>query len=75
MLCRLLILFVEFKLRLVATYFDLLRENITSKFQILRSAFEEEAKRIGRPRLLLTAAVAAGEGTIETAYEIGPISK
>ncbi|XP_076075265.1 putative chitinase 10 isoform X1 [Mytilus galloprovincialis] len=51
------------------------KHRFTQLCKILRSAFEDDAKRIGRPRLLLTAAVAAGEGTIETAYEIGYISK
>ncbi|CAC5409184.1 E3.2.1.14 [Mytilus coruscus] len=51
------------------------KQRFTQLCKILRSAFEDEAKKIGRPRLLLTAAVAAGEETIESAYEIGPISK
>ncbi|XP_071132083.1 probable chitinase 10 isoform X1 [Mytilus edulis] len=51
------------------------KQRFTQLCKILRSAFEDEGKRIGRPRLLLTAAVAAGDGTIETAYEIGSISK
>ncbi|XP_059806631.1 acidic mammalian chitinase-like [Hypanus sabinus] len=38
--------------------------------QELVSAFEAEGKSTGRPRLLLSAAVAAGRPTIETAYEI-----
>ena len=44
-------------------------------FQLLRSAFEKESKLTGKPRLLLTAAVAAGENTIQTAYDIDLISK
>uniref|UniRef100_UPI00398F4339 acidic mammalian chitinase-like n=1 Tax=Pristiophorus japonicus TaxID=55135 RepID=UPI00398F4339 len=38
--------------------------------QELIAAFETEGKSIGKPRLLLSAAVAAGKPTIETAYEI-----
>jgi chitinase len=44
-------------------------------FQMLRNAFEKESRLTGRPRLLLTAAVAAGEKTIQTAYDIDLISK
>ena len=43
--------------------------------QILRKAFEDESKQTGNPRLLLTAAVGAGEGTVKLAYEIGLISQ
>jgi hypothetical protein len=38
--------------------------------QEMRAAFEAEAKKTSRARLLLSAAVAAGQGNIETAYEI-----
>ena len=40
----------------------------------LRAAFEQEAIATGRERLLLTAAVAAGQSTVETAYDIPRIS-
>ena len=43
--------------------------------QLCREIYEEEAKRTGRPRLLLTAAVAAGKSTIDQGYEIDKISQ
>uniref|UniRef100_A0A8D1U2G5 chitinase n=1 Tax=Sus scrofa TaxID=9823 RepID=A0A8D1U2G5_PIG len=39
------------------------------------TAFDEEAKNTGRPRLLITAAVSAGKGTIDAGYEIAEIGK
>lgn len=39
-------------------------------FQDLLTAFEAEAADSGRPRLLLTAAVAAGKSTVDPAYDI-----
>ena len=36
----------------------------------LKEAYEAEAKATGLPRLLLTAAVAAGRWTIEPAYQV-----
>ncbi|CAG6021737.1 unnamed protein product, partial [Menidia menidia] len=41
----------------------------------LLSAFEKEAAKSKRPRLLLTAAVAAGKGTIDGGYEINQVHK
>jgi len=41
----------------------------------LRDGFEAEAKATGLPRLLLTAAVSAGEGTIAHGYDIPAMSK
>ena len=38
------------------------------------AGFEEEASRTGQPRLLLTAAVAAGKSTVDSAYDIPRIS-
>nr|XP_061802047.1 acidic mammalian chitinase-like isoform X1 [Nerophis lumbriciformis] len=43
--------------------------------QELLAAFEEEGSRTGRPRLLLTAAVAAGKGNIDNGYEIANVSR
>jgi len=37
------------------------------------TAFEAEGKKTNRPRLMLTAAVSAGKGTIETGYQIAQI--
>ena len=41
----------------------------------LKDAFIEESKSTGNPQLLLTAAVAAGKATVDSAYEISKISK
>ncbi|XP_008145373.2 acidic mammalian chitinase-like [Eptesicus fuscus] len=38
-------------------------------------AFEQEATQSDKPRLLISAAVSAGKGTIETAYQIPEMSK
>ena len=38
-------------------------------------AYEAEATATGRPRLMLTAAVAAGKGTIDAGYEIAELSR
>lgn len=43
--------------------------------QILRSAFEDEAKETSQDRLLLTAAVPAGKSYIDAGYEISEIAK
>ena len=42
--------------------------------QILREEFDRESRETGNPRLLLTAAVSAGDTAI-TAYEIDKISR
>jgi len=49
------------------------KEKFTTLLQILKSTFEEEARVSGKEQLLLTAAVAAGDATIESAYEIEQI--
>lgn len=43
--------------------------------QELLEAFEAEGTATGRPRLLVTAAVAAGKGTIDAGYEIAEMAK
>ncbi|XP_035417312.2 acidic mammalian chitinase-like isoform X1 [Cygnus atratus] len=39
------------------------------------AAFEQEAKQVNKPRLMLTAAVAAGLSNIQSGYEIAELSK
>ncbi|XP_071750680.2 acidic mammalian chitinase-like [Centroberyx gerrardi] len=41
----------------------------------LRAAFEEEAKKTNKARLLMSAAVSAGRGTIDSAYQIPKIGQ
>lgn len=43
--------------------------------QEMAEEFKEEAKRTGKERLLLTAAVAAGKENMDGAYEVKNISK
>ncbi|XP_046551772.1 uncharacterized protein LOC124261496 [Haliotis rubra] len=47
----------------------------TEMLKAVHDAIAAEAQQSGRPRLLFTAAVAAGKPTIDTAYEIPEISK
>ncbi|KAJ8360381.1 hypothetical protein SKAU_G00169060 [Synaphobranchus kaupii] len=47
----------------------------TTLVQEMMAAFEAEGKKTNRPRLMLTAAVSAGKGTIESAYQIAQIGK
>lgn len=51
------------------------KHRFTLLVQELRDAFEQEAFETGKPRLLLTSAVAAGRHTIDTAYEVRPLSE
>lgn len=46
------------------------KENFVSLVQELRAAIDAEAQRTGKPRLLLTLAVAAGYDKIDTGYDI-----
>ncbi|XP_068275372.1 acidic mammalian chitinase-like [Nyctibius grandis] len=39
------------------------------------AAFEQEAKQVNKPRLLITAAVSAGVSTIQTGYQIAELGK
>ncbi|XP_035244645.1 acidic mammalian chitinase-like [Anguilla anguilla] len=47
----------------------------TTLVQEMMAAFEAEAKQTNRPRLMLTAAVSAGKGTIDSAYQIAQIGQ
>ncbi|XP_061703293.1 acidic mammalian chitinase-like [Syngnathoides biaculeatus] len=51
------------------------KQRFTTLCQELLAAFEEESARSGRPRLLLTAAVAAGKGNVDNGYEIANVSE
>lgn len=43
--------------------------------QELLEAYEAESTASGKPRLMISAAVAAGKGTIDSGYEIAEIAK
>ncbi|XP_031707928.1 acidic mammalian chitinase-like [Anarrhichthys ocellatus] len=49
------------------------KARFTVLVQELMSAFEAEGKKTGSPRLMLTAAVAAGKATIDSGYQIAQI--
>ncbi|KAF3856111.1 hypothetical protein F7725_016834 [Dissostichus mawsoni] len=49
------------------------KERYTVLVQELLSAFEAEGKKTNRPRLMVTAAVSAGKGTIDSGYQIAQI--
>ncbi|XP_016531222.1 acidic mammalian chitinase-like isoform X3 [Poecilia formosa] len=51
------------------------KKRFTLLCQEFLATFEKEAAETKRPRLLLTAAVAAGKGTIDEGYEIADVSK
>ncbi|XP_069488690.1 acidic mammalian chitinase-like [Ambystoma mexicanum] len=51
------------------------KQRFTVLCQELLDAFEEEGKLNNVPRLLVTAAVSGGKGTIDTGYEIAKIGK
>ncbi|XP_078403909.1 acidic mammalian chitinase-like [Cetorhinus maximus] len=51
------------------------KQLFTSLVVELKTAFIAEAKKTGKGRLLLTAAVAAGKANIDASYEISKISK
>ncbi|KAM4610682.1 acidic mammalian chitinase-like [Polymixia lowei] len=51
------------------------KQRFTLLCKELLEAYEAEGTATGRPRLMLTAAVAAGKGTIDAAYEIAEIAK
>lgn len=43
--------------------------------QELLQAFEAEGTSTGQPRLMISAAVSAGKGTIDAGYEVSEMSK
>ncbi|XP_055040132.1 chitinase, acidic.2 [Misgurnus anguillicaudatus] len=51
------------------------KQRFTLLCKELIEAYEAEGRATGRPRLLLSAAVAAGKGTIDAGYEIAEIAK
>uniref|UniRef100_A0A8C3XQN3 GH18 domain-containing protein n=1 Tax=Chelydra serpentina TaxID=8475 RepID=A0A8C3XQN3_CHESE len=51
------------------------KQRFTALIQEMAEEFKEEAKRTGKERLLLTAAVSAGKENIDGAYEVEIISK
>ncbi|KAE8292982.1 Acidic mammalian chitinase [Larimichthys crocea] len=51
------------------------KQRFTVLCQELLAAFEQEAAATRKPRLLLTAAVAAGKGNIDNGYEIPKVSR
>ncbi|XP_052068097.1 acidic mammalian chitinase-like [Mytilus californianus] len=51
------------------------KQKFTQLVKTLRTKYDNEVLISGRSRLLLTAAVAAGKSTIESAYEIDKIAK
>lgn len=50
------------------------KQRFTVLCQELLTAFKKESAKSGKPRLLLTAAVAAGYKTIDTAYEVSKLA-
>ncbi|XP_066526387.1 acidic mammalian chitinase-like [Hoplias malabaricus] len=51
------------------------KQRFTLLCKELLEAYEAEGNATGKPRLMLTAAVAAGKGTIDTGYEIAEMAK
>ncbi|XP_021340846.1 chitinase-3-like protein 1 isoform X2 [Mizuhopecten yessoensis] len=51
------------------------KQRFTRLVKELHAEFEQESRSTGKPRLLLTAAVAAGKDTIDKAYEIAEIGR
>lgn len=51
------------------------KQRFTVLCKELLAAFKRESAENGKPRLLLTAAVAAGVATIDTAYEVSKLAR
>uniref|UniRef100_A0A8C9QZ19 chitinase n=1 Tax=Scleropages formosus TaxID=113540 RepID=A0A8C9QZ19_SCLFO len=51
------------------------KQRFTLLCKELLEAYEAESKETGRPRLMVTAAVPAGKGTIDAGYEISEVAK
>ncbi|KAL8588978.1 hypothetical protein ACOMHN_065760 [Nucella lapillus] len=51
------------------------KDRFTYLIRELKQAFDSEAARAGQPRLLLTAAVAAGKDNIDTAYDVPQLDR
>ncbi|XP_062283289.1 acidic mammalian chitinase-like isoform X1 [Scomber scombrus] len=51
------------------------KQRFTTLCKELLQAYEAEGKASGRPRLMISAAVSAGKGTIDAGYEIAEIAK
>ncbi|XP_074538457.1 chitotriosidase-1-like [Halichoeres trimaculatus] len=51
------------------------KQRFTLLCKELLAGYEAEGRATGRPRLLLTAAVSAGKGTIDAGYEISELAK
>ena len=51
------------------------KQRFTSLCEELLDAFKVESTKTVKPRLLLTAAVAAGKGTVDKAYEVAKLGK
>ena len=56
-------------------HFAIYISNFLLFFQEIRQAYDAEAASSGKPALLVTAAVAAGKDTIDTAYDIPAINQ
>ena len=56
-------------------HFAIYISNFLLFFQEIRQAYDAEAASSGKPALLVTAAVAAGKDTIDTAYDIPAITR
>ncbi|XP_058860598.1 acidic mammalian chitinase-like isoform X1 [Acipenser ruthenus] len=51
------------------------KQLFTTLVQEMQAAFEAEAKQSNRPRLMVTAAVSAAKGTIDSGYQVAQVSQ